>query len=449
MPAPAFDHIRRWNTERAEKGWWHSFQLPDGSTIQGVCSLEGLKNRLAQFPIPDDLRGKRALDIGCWDGWFSFELERRGAEVMAVDCWDNSRFRKMHSVYRSKIDYRQMDMFELTPARIGRFDLVLFMGVLYHLKHPLLALERVCALTTDLAAVDSFILREGQGPTDDLCRPILEFYEADEMGGQPDNWFGPSLPALLGMCRTAGFARVELRSVLEFSACVACYRRWEQPAGSTEPPQQLSALHMTNFGLNFRSDMDDYVASWFVSPLALSVDNVKPEVSGFGVRPISVTELGEHSWQANFKLPPLPKPGWHEVRIRVSDSLPSNPQSIALDMPFVVGRVKLCDVYDAATWKPRELDTSKGSALSFWIEGLPENADLNNVRATLGDQRLRLLYLEPPAHRPQRRRFGRFRGSGARQVNAQIAGEPPCGRVPLVVEVGARCAGQVLVDVRR
>jgi len=449
MPPSAFDQIKKWNTQRAEKGWWHSFELPDGSTIQGVCSLDGLKSRLAQFPIPDDLSGQRALDIGCWDGWFSFELERRGAEVMAIDCWDNPRFRHMHSIYRSKIDYRQMDMFELTPARIGRFDLVLFMGVLYHLKHPLLALERVCALTTGLAAVDSFILRDDQRPAEEQCRPILEFYETDEMGGQPDNWFAPSLPALLGLCRTAGFARVELRSVLEFSACVACYRRWEPPGGTTEPPFQQSALHMTNFGLNFRSDMDDYVASWFVSPLALKLDNVKPEVSGFGVRPISVTLLGDRLWQANFKLPPLPKPGWHEVRIRAFDSVPSNPQSIALDLPLVVGRVKLRDAYDAATWKPRELDTSKGSALSFWIEGLPENADLNNVRATLGHQRLRMLYLQPPINQHQSRPFGRFRGAAARQANAQFTGEPPFGRVPLVVEVGSRHAGQVLIDVRR
>ena len=254
MPPSGFDYVKDWNAERSEKGFWHSFELPDGTVIRGVCSLEGLKNRLAQFPIPEDLSGKRALDIGCWDGWFSFELERRGAEVVAVDCWDNPRFRQMHAAYHSRVDYRELDMYELTPDRLGRFDVVLFMGVLYHLKHPLLALERVCALTTNLAAVDSFILREQQRPGDDLSRPILEFYETDEMGGQTDNWFGPSLPALMGMCRAAGFARVELRSVLDFSACLACYRRWEEPSGSGEAPPLHSALHMNNFGRNFRSD---------------------------------------------------------------------------------------------------------------------------------------------------------------------------------------------------
>src|SRR5579862_9608211 len=106
MPA-AFDYVKDWNAERSRKGWWHSFALPDGTEIKGVCTLEGLRHRLAQFPIGEDLRGKRALDIGCWDGWFSFELERRGAQVTAVDCWDNPRFREMHRIYGSKVEYRQ------------------------------------------------------------------------------------------------------------------------------------------------------------------------------------------------------------------------------------------------------------------------------------------------------------------------------------------------------
>ena len=147
-PADPFQYVREWGAERWERGWWHSFELPDGTQIQGVCKLSDLQGRIAQFPIPLDLRGKRVLDIGAWDGWFSFEMERRGAEVLAIDNWDNPRFHEMHAKLDSRVEYRQMDMYELTPQRIGRFDIVLFMGVLYHLKHPLLALERVCALTT-------------------------------------------------------------------------------------------------------------------------------------------------------------------------------------------------------------------------------------------------------------------------------------------------------------
>jgi len=96
----ASQRVRQWDRERAQKGWWHSFELPGGRVIEGVADLASLKHRLAQFPIPDDLTGKRVLDIGAWDGWFSFEMERRGAAVIAVDCWDNERFRYIHQELR-------------------------------------------------------------------------------------------------------------------------------------------------------------------------------------------------------------------------------------------------------------------------------------------------------------------------------------------------------------
>src|SRR5580658_11177183 len=79
----ATDPNRKKLEELARLGWYHSMELPDGRVIPGFQSLEVLRKRLAQFPVPGDLRGKRALDIGAWDGWFSFELERRGAQVMA------------------------------------------------------------------------------------------------------------------------------------------------------------------------------------------------------------------------------------------------------------------------------------------------------------------------------------------------------------------------------
>lgn len=77
------------------------------------------------------------------------------------------------------------------------------MGVLYHLKHPLLGLERVCELCTDLACVESYV------SGDEGLDPVMEFYEVDELRGQFDNWVGPNLACLTAFCRTAGFAHVE------------------------------------------------------------------------------------------------------------------------------------------------------------------------------------------------------------------------------------------------
>jgi len=118
-------------------GWYHSMELPDGRVIPGYQGLDVLRNRVAQFHIPADLRGRRVLDIGAWDGWFSFEMERRGAEVVAVDSTSFERFRVARELLGSKVEYRIDDVCRLTPAKVGYFDIVLFLGVLYHLKHPL------------------------------------------------------------------------------------------------------------------------------------------------------------------------------------------------------------------------------------------------------------------------------------------------------------------------
>jgi tRNA (mo5U34)-methyltransferase len=134
------DPNRKKLEELARLGWYHSMELPDGRVIPGFQTLDSLRTRMAQFPVPADLRGKRALDIGAWDGWFTFELERRGARVTAVDSTAFERFRVARDLMGSKAEYRIEDVCRLSPAQIGTFDIVMFLGVLYHLKHPLLAL---------------------------------------------------------------------------------------------------------------------------------------------------------------------------------------------------------------------------------------------------------------------------------------------------------------------
>jgi tRNA (mo5U34)-methyltransferase len=425
-----YDLVQRWRDARAERGWWHSIELPDGTVIQGVCDLAGLKNRIAQFPIPQDLRGKRVLDIGAWDGWFSFEMERRGAEVLAVDNWDNPLFHQARAMLNSRVEYRQLDMYELTPERVGRFDIVLFMGVLYHLKHPLLALERVCALTTEMAAVDSFILREKHRPGEQVEeRPVMEFYETNEFGGQTDNWVAPSRACLQAFCRTAGFARVELQNVLEHSACLACYRQWERPAASApEGPELVAASHNLSGGINFDSSRDEAVSAWFRwKGRKLELKDVRPEVGGYGIRPIHVAQTVEGEWQTNFKLPPGLTPGWHDVRLRIAGSHPGSAQRIAVDLPLVAGEIQVDGLCDGTTWVKNRLDLSRGHVLSFWAKGLPENVDCGNLRATLDGRRLAVEYIEAA------------KTEGAediRQINVSVPKECPVGAATISVSVG-------------
>lgn len=405
-----FGYVQDWNRKLRELGWWHSFEMPDGTLIEGVCDLAGLRRRLAQFPIPQDLHGKRVLDIGAWDGFFSFELEKRGAEVMSIDCWDNERFRLMHSMLNSRIDYRIYDMFELTPKTVGKFDIVIFFGVLYHLKHPLLALERVCALTTDLACVDTFITQ------DDDPTPRMEFFEHAELGGQTDNWVGPNIPCLLAFCRTAGFARVDFRGKLEHSACVACYRHWEPiETDAPEPPQIHHVMHDRSFGINFRSDMDDYIAIAFPAAEA-SIPDVKPEVGGFGVRPVSVTSIGNGHYQANFKLPPGLEPGWHDVTLRFGDSKRSAPRRIAVDLALVVDKLEIISVTDSQNW--REETVQRGNSAVLWAAGLPENVDVSNTHVKLDGRHLKVTH------------------AGSGQVNASIPEDVQPGSYGLIMSIG-------------
>ena len=366
--------MHQWRGQFGSKGWWHSFELPDGSRIEGVSDLEAQKRRIAQFPIPGDLTGKRVLDVGAWDGWFSFEMERRGAEVVAIDRWENPRFYEIRRMLGSKVDYRELDVHELHPDKVGRFDIVLFMGVLYHVKHPLLALERVCSVATDMVAVESFVWRE-EGE-----RKALQFFEYDEFGGQFDNWFAPTVNCLTALCRTAGFARVELNNVHDFGAAVSCYRKWERAAHCEA--RLLAAVHADNFGVNFRSDRDDYVAC--------RLDGAPPQeptVGGYGSHPVFTGEVEGGHWQVNFRLPPGLAPGWHEVRVGDSNAV-----EIAVDVPPEGGELRIDNVSDGVNWEQGRMSLAN-EFLSIWVDRLPRNADVHNVKAYVDGERQQVTYV--------------------------------------------------------
>jgi tRNA (mo5U34)-methyltransferase len=315
------------------KGWYHSIRLPGGEVLEGVQSIAHLQERLARFPVPQDLSGKRVLDIGAWDGWFSFEMERRGAEVMAVDCIDIDKFRIAKQLLGSKVDYRTLDVDELTPETAGRFDIVMFLGVIYHLRHPLLALERICQLTSEMALVESFVI-------DDALEPgpyRMEFYETDELGGQTDNWYGPSTACLLAMCRSAGFARVEPGEVVAQRAHVTCYRHWEAPpVNPVCAPPVLNAASNNRDGSNiFPKNKDLYVCCYFTTPeKGLSKEDLRVELDGYGIPALSCNALAGDGWQVNVRMPSGLEPGHHEVRLRTAASLYSNSLTIKV-MPAI------------------------------------------------------------------------------------------------------------------
>ena len=413
--------------ELADKGWYHSFELPDGTQIEGYNRLDVLKTRYSRFGIPADLRGKRVLDIGAWDGWFSFEAERHGAEVTAIDCVELPNFLEVHRKLSSRVDYRILDFYELPEAQLGKFDFVFFLGVLYHLKHPLLALEIVCGLTTDTAIVESFVTdaETWQDHREEI--PSMEFYETDELGNQLDNWIGPRVGCLMAMCRAAGFARVQLLYAAGFNAGVVCYRQWEPIPQQTarEAPELIAVTNTRTFGINFSSRKEEYITCWFRMPQeAVDREELRLEVGPFGVPALYVRPDENGTWLANFRLPPGLPGGWNGVRLRFADSGFGKTLRIALDMPPKVERLQLKVACDGMSWDRREVTVADRGFISCWVGGLPENCDRHNIRVRLGETRLQIEYISEPD------------AEGLRQINAVVPGDVDRGEQALRIECG-------------
>jgi tRNA (mo5U34)-methyltransferase len=383
------------------KGWYHSFEFPDGTVIDGYMQLAVQKERYARYPIPDNLSGKRLLDIGAWDGWFSFEAERHGAQTMAIDCVEIPTFLQVYRRLGSKVDYRVLDFYELPAAGLGKFDVVFFLGVLYHLRHPLLALEIVCGLTTDVAIVESFVIDAETWKDHENAIPTLEFYETFELGNQYDNWSGLTVACLLAMCRAAGFCRVELMFAEGNYAGAACYRKWEpppeKPAGP--PPELLFVSNSRTPGNCFSTrKSEEYLQCVFRAPPNVETrgEDLRLEVGGFGTRAIHVQRHDDRNCTASFRLPPALDPGWYPVRVRFVDTGFSNEIPIAVDVPAGrPSRLAVKDLSDGMSWDRGQVSMASGGFLSFWVSGLPENRSALDMRVLLGEVPLQIIWIGP------------------------------------------------------
>jgi len=205
-------HIEEIRREVTTVRWFHQIDLGHGIITPGLDNSPG---KLKTFGLPADLRGKSVLDIGAWDGFFSFEAERRGASrVLATDshCWSGpgwgtkAGFELARRVLNSKVEDLEIDVLDLAPDRTGVFDLVLFLGVLYHMPHPLLALERVASVTQGQLILETHV------DLLDYPRPAMAFYPEAELGEDSSNWCGPNPALVTAMLKTVGFKTVKVHS---------------------------------------------------------------------------------------------------------------------------------------------------------------------------------------------------------------------------------------------
>jgi tRNA (mo5U34)-methyltransferase len=200
--------------------WHQRWQLFDGIYLPGRNDVETI---LGYVGLPDDLTGKRVLDVGAWNGGFSFECERRGAsEVIALSLEnpDTSGFNRLKAVLDSNVSYVLGSVYNLDPQSLGQFDIVLFLGVLYHLRYPLLAADKLRAVTggellIETHVIDQCFIPAGRTSAEAVPLaqvspalsevPLWQFYRRAELGDDSSNWFGPNVTAVLEGFGSAGF----------------------------------------------------------------------------------------------------------------------------------------------------------------------------------------------------------------------------------------------------
>lgn len=182
--------------------WLHSLELPTG-LVAGRRPLGDLR-AVADLVLPADLTGKDVLDVGPADGYFSFESERRGARrVVALDFAEPGRFGLLEAreALHSGVEYVFGNVYDLTPDLAGTFDIVLFMGVFYHLRYPLLAFDRLSVVCRDYMAFETLFL-----PDEPNDRAVYQFFRLDEAApGDFTVWFAPNTRAIEDGLISAGF----------------------------------------------------------------------------------------------------------------------------------------------------------------------------------------------------------------------------------------------------
>lgn len=215
--------------------WYHTLELPGGIVTDGIFDHRPL---VPFYGLPDDLQGKSVLDVGTWDGFWAFELERRGGKVSAIDveglhqvdipvpyrrALDEAGLREYYGVgfeiarraLNSRVERRLANVYELGPELAGEFAFVHMGDLLLHLEFPTKALQNVRSVTAERALVVT------------PFEPSLERGTVRYLGGWANTvWWIPSLDAAGQMVMDAGFSSVDLHTVYELRTSIATGGSW-------------------------------------------------------------------------------------------------------------------------------------------------------------------------------------------------------------------------------
>jgi tRNA (mo5U34)-methyltransferase len=224
-------------TEIQERGpWFHNLHLPDGTQTRPDHELGDFPSykwqKLAPY-LPQDLSGARVLDIGCNAGFYALELARRGADVTGIDVnphyLEQARWAARVCGLEQRIRYEQRAVYDLGRGN-ERWDIVLFLGVLYHLRYPVLGLDIVSRVVDKLLVIQCLTVPGEEVETDQRDLPLLErepltrpgwpklsFIE-HQLAGDRTNWWAPNRACIEALLRSTGL-KVLARPEDEFYLC--------------------------------------------------------------------------------------------------------------------------------------------------------------------------------------------------------------------------------------
>ena len=221
--------------------WYHKIMLPNGITTNGMFPIDKDK-----YQLPADLTGKRVLDVGAWDGYWTFECLKRGAKsVVAIDdfsdtlgClkpgsrkdWSNFDLcRDIFGYSQKRCKRLEMDVQDTHKLKgLGMFDVVLFFGTFYHLRHPIEVLDTLVKMTRNSIHIESAVCDTvGKNPEEkgygDI--PMMRYYPPwDLYAGNLTNYFVPTLALLKGIVKTAGCNEVTAWKLVDIPNSLASCR---------------------------------------------------------------------------------------------------------------------------------------------------------------------------------------------------------------------------------
>jgi tRNA (mo5U34)-methyltransferase len=335
--------------ERVDKlgPWFHCIDLGDGIKTK----LESVAGEPADHPnstweiirscLPEDLSEKSVLDVGCNAGFYSIEAKRRGAaRVLGVDAQRHliNQALFVRRVLGLDIEYRRMSVYDVSRSSIGEFDVTLALGLIYHCKHLVLALEKLFEVTKELLIIETAILPQELAPDSFIhpaagpsvhLHPLVYAENSGDLQEPVYNWFLPGTKSLEALLKNVGFTEVSFFNLQPERAVVLCRKS----------DSSSSALVLSQFS----ATLEIVEGPRSSSPGVHMTFKVKVHNSGYAAWPVAggesdrgVVKLGAHLLDSNEE--PVLWDYWraaisHELKPEASDVV-----TIALRAPDKPGK---------------------------------------------------------------------------------------------------------------